>query len=74
MLDESFDLVDNNQERMDRIVAIVKDLCSQDLAAFLKECYNTSMYNQQHHRELAVQTRTQFPDLFFQFINNDQNQ
>jgi hypothetical protein len=69
LIDESFDMIDNNEERMDRIVDVVKDLCRRDLAAFLKECYNTSKYNQQHHRELAVQTRREFPDRFFQFIN-----
>jgi hypothetical protein len=69
VIDESFDSIQNNEERLDRIVAIVNDLCSQDLAAFLKECYNTSKYNQQHHREMAVKVRKEFPQRFFQFIN-----
>jgi hypothetical protein len=69
VIDESFDTIDNGEDRLDRIVAVVNDLCRQDLAAFLKECYNTSKYNQQHHRELAAQTRKEFPQRFFQFIN-----
>lgn len=69
VLDESFDLIDNGEDRLDRIVDVVRDLCRQDLPAFLRECYNTSKYNQQHHRELAVQTRAEFPQRFFQFIN-----
>lgn len=69
VIDESFDSIDNGQDRMDRIIDIVKDLCRQDLAAFLKECYNVSKYNQHHHRELASKTRTEFPERFFQFIN-----
>jgi len=69
VIDESFDSIENNADRLDRIVAIVKDLCSQDLAAFLKECYNTSKYNQQHHREMAATVRKEFPERFFQFIN-----
>jgi len=69
VIDESFDIIDNGEDRLDRIVAVVDDLCKQDLAAFLKECYNTSKYNQQHHRELADQTRKEFPRRFFQFIN-----
>ena len=69
VLDESFDTMDNGKDRLDRIVAVVNDLCQQDLAAFLKECYNTSKYNQQHHLELADRTRNEFPDRFFQFIN-----
>lgn len=69
IIDESFDCIQNNEERLDRIVAVVKDLCAQDLAAFLKECYNVSKYNQQHHREMAAQVRKEFPQRFFQFIN-----
>lgn len=69
VIDESFDLIDNGEDRMDRIIDVVKDLCSQDLPAFLAECYNVSKYNQHHHRELAVKTRAEFPERFFQFIN-----
>lgn len=69
VIDESFDQIDNNQDRIQRIASVVNDLVAQDLVAFLKECYNTSKYNQQHHRELAVKTRQEFPDRFFQFIN-----
>jgi hypothetical protein len=69
VIDESFDNIDNNQDRLDRIAEIVRDLCQQDLAAFLKECYNVSKYNQQHHREMAVRVRQEFPQRFFQFIN-----
>ena len=69
IIDESFDTIENNQDRLDRIVTIVKDLCSQDLAAFLNECYNTSKYNQHHHREMAAKVRNEFPERFFQFIN-----
>ena len=70
VIDESFDFIENGQDRLDRIVDIVQDLCSQDLAAFLTECYNVSKYNQQHHREMAVQVRQEFPNRFFQFIND----
>lgn len=69
VVDESFDKIENNQDRLDRIADVVEDLCKQDLAAFLKECYNTSKYNQQHHREMAVKVRKEFPERFFQFIN-----
>ena len=62
-------MIENNQDRLERVATVIDDLCRQDLAAFLKECYNTSKYNQQHHRELAVETRRAFPDRFFQFIN-----
>ena len=69
VIDESFDQIDNSEDRLDRIVAVVNDLCKQDLSAFLSECHSVSKYNQQHHRELAAQTRAEFPQRFFQFIN-----
>lgn len=72
LIDESFDDIENAQDRMDRIVDIVTDLCQQDLAKFLEECYTVCKYNQQHLAELVVQERRQFPDRFLQFINRYQ--
>jgi hypothetical protein len=69
VIDESFDQIDNNQDRLDRIAQVVDDLCQQDLAAFLQQCYTVSKYNQQHHREMAQKVRQEFPQNFFQFIN-----
>lgn len=70
VIDESFDLIDNSQDRLDRIKLIVEDLCQQDLASFLKECYNICKYNQQHLVELGPKVRQEFPDRFFQFTKN----
>ena len=69
VIDESFDTVDNHQDRMERIAMIVNDLCQQDLASFLNECYNVCKYNQQHLSELRTQVRKEFPDRFQKFIN-----
>jgi hypothetical protein len=69
VIDESFDSIDNHQDRMERIAMIVDDLCQQDLASFLNECYNVCKYNQQHLAELRTQCRKEFPDRFQQFIN-----
>ena len=68
VIDESFDKIENNQERIERIAAIVEDLCQQDLANFLKECYNVCKYNQQHLAEMRIKVRKEFPDRFFNFI------
>jgi hypothetical protein len=70
VIDESFDQIDNNQDRLERIAQVVNDMCRQDLAAFLAECYNVSKYNQQHHSELAIKTRQEFPNRFFEFVND----
>ena len=69
VIDESFDQIDNNQDRLNRVADVVKDLCTQDLVSFLKECYSVSKYNQQHHREMAQRVRQEFPERFFQFVN-----
>jgi hypothetical protein len=69
LIDESFDQMHNDQERIERISDIVEDLCQQDLAKFLKECYNICKYNQQHLAEIRPKIRSEFPERFFQFIN-----
>jgi len=69
VVDESFDSIENHQDRCDRIVQVVTDLCQQDLASFLKECYNVCKYNQQHLAVLRDQERKNFPERFAQFIN-----
>ena len=68
LIDESFDSIDNNSDRLSRISEVVQDLCRQDLAAFVKECYNVCKYNQQHLVEMRTKVRQEFPDRFFQFI------
>lgn len=69
VIDESFDAVDNNNDRLERIAQIVEDLCQQNLAEFLAECYTVCKYNQQHLAEMSICVRQEFPDRFFQFIN-----
>jgi hypothetical protein len=69
IIDESFDRIDDNQKRIERIAKVVEDLCQQDLASFLDQCYNICKYNQQHLAEMRLRVRKEFPDRFFQFIN-----
>lgn len=70
IVDESFDEIDHHQDRMERIVSVVHDICTQDLVSFLAECESVCKYNQQHLVEFSAQHRNQFPDRFFQFIDN----
>jgi len=72
VIDESFDNIEHAQTRLDRIVQIVTDLCRQDLASFLDECYNTCKYNQQHLAEVRDQVRQEFPNRFTQFMSQYQ--
>lgn len=69
VIDESFDRIDNDQERMDRIVSIVKDLCRQDLSGFLAECEEVCKYNQQHLREFSSKVKREFATRFIDFLN-----
>jgi hypothetical protein len=69
VIDESFDLVENHQNRMDRIYTVVQDLCAQDLASFLSACRDICKYNQQHLQELIPRIRSDFPPQFFNLIN-----
>lgn len=68
VIDESFDSIENAQERMDRIIEIVYDLCHQDLNSFLLACQDTCKYNQQRLAELREQVFQEFPDRFFKFV------
>jgi hypothetical protein len=68
VIDESFDNIDDAQQRMDRIIDIVDDLCQQDLISLLSACEATCKYNQQRLAELREQVNQEFPERFFQFI------
>jgi hypothetical protein len=70
VIDESFDLIPNAQDRMDRVTAVVDDLCKQDLASFLAACQDVCKYNQQHLDAFTAQTRSCFSERFFQFLEH----
>ena len=69
LIDESFDQISNNSERLERIALVVEDLCRQDLAKFTEECYNICKYNQQLLSELGPKIRADFPNQLKQYIN-----
>jgi hypothetical protein len=68
VIDESFDTIEDNQKRLQRIATVVTDLCTQDLAKFLQECYNMCKYNQQHLAQLRTIVRKELPARFTQFV------
>jgi hypothetical protein len=70
IIDESFDLVDHHQDRMERIVTVVQDLCGQDLGSFLAQCEDVCKYNQQHLIEFSQQHRLDFPSRFQEFVKH----
>ena len=73
LIDESFDNIDNNQDRLDRVAEVVKDLCRQNLVDFLVAAESISKYNQQHMAELGPRIRRDFPQQFLSFIQQTFN-
>ena len=74
LIDESFDQIDNPQDRIERIATVTKDLCQQDLPAFITAAEEVCKYNQQLLEELRPKVRAEFPERFFQFINRHFNE
>jgi hypothetical protein len=69
LIDESFDSIDNAQDRINRIVTIVDDLCGQDLLQLLAACESVCKYNQQHLREMSHKWQQELPSRFFDFLS-----
>jgi len=72
LIDESFDQIDNNQDRLDRIAHVVGDLCASDLDEFLVAAQAISKYNQQHMAALGPRISQEFPDRFCRFLQQHQ--
>lgn len=68
LIDESFDTIDNNLDRIQRVTQVVQDLCASDLADFIGQARAVCKYNQQHLAELVPQIRQEFPQRFFNFL------
>jgi hypothetical protein len=70
LIDESFDQIENSQDRISRIVEVVEDLCRQNLNEFLAAAEQTCKYNQQHLAVMRQQVCQEFPERFFQFLKH----
>jgi len=68
IIDESFDNIDNDTDRMNAIVSVVGDLCTRNMLQFMSEAESVCKYNQQHLQQLHTQYIEQFPDQLFQFL------
>jgi hypothetical protein len=71
LIDESFDMIDNNQDRLDRIAQVVEDLCASNLAEFLVASQAITKYNQQHLAAEGTRIFREFPDRFVNFIQSN---
>lgn len=73
LIDESFDGIENNQDRLERIKDVIIDLLSQDLDQFMTAARDTSKYNQQHMLTLCQSVRARFPSAFLEFVSQHFN-
>jgi hypothetical protein len=69
LIDESFDAIDNDQDRVERVAEIVQDLCRNNPADFLRAAQDVCVYNQHHIREYARREQQGFLTEFFNFIH-----
>lgn len=70
LIDESFDGIENSQDRIARTAEVIEDLCRQDLVEFLGAAEETCKYNQQHLSEMRIKVRREFPERFFKFLQD----
>ena len=68
IIDETFDLVVDPQQRIEHIGRVIKELCSSDLSNFMLQCKSICKYNQQHMLELNRTHVSAFPEQFINFI------
>jgi ABC-type transporter MlaC component len=69
VIDESFDEIEDNSQRLQMIAAEVQRLCASDLASFAEHTRETCIYNQQRFRELTATVKKQFPQQFQNYLS-----
>ena len=72
LIDESFDHIEDNDARLERVAQEVEWLCQQDLAKFAREAYNICKYNQELLAHLREITRRELPDRISTFLKSYQ--
>lgn len=68
LIDESFDNIENNQQRLTAVASSVEQLANSDLDQFLVAAADICKYNQEYFKEISKQNRADFPDRFFKFL------
>jgi hypothetical protein len=69
LIDESFDMIDNAQDRADAVVAAVKDICYNGASSFLTAAREVCKYNYQHLREHNARERNRLPQNLIVYLN-----
>lgn len=68
IIDESFDLIDSPQDRIEHIGRVINDLCSSDLARYMLQCKDTCKYNQQVMLDYQERHVSKFPQQFVEYL------
>ena len=69
LIDESFDAIDDPQQRAERLVAVVQDICYNGADSFMRASAEVCKYNYQHLREHNARERRKLPDNLLTYIN-----
>jgi hypothetical protein len=68
LIDESFDSIENDQDRIEHAASVIENLCQGDLIKFIAAAKDICKYNQQHYTEKAQKDIQEFPERFQQFL------
>jgi hypothetical protein len=71
VIDESFDLIDNPQDRIERIGSLIGDLCASNLSQFMLQCKDACIYNQQVVLDYQKRYVSAFPEQFCNFLRDN---
>lgn len=74
LIDESWDSITNNVDRLSKINDAIIHLCNSDLTEFLSAAESICKYNQQHMQELSQQVNSRFPQNFLTFVKTHFNE
>ena len=69
LIDESFDSITSDRDRLKRMLDAVDDLCQQDLELFITAAEPICKYNQQHLKQLAADSMATLPQQLLNFIH-----
>ena len=69
IIDEKFDQMADPQLRIERISAIIKDICNSNMSEFLAECKSICKYNQQRMLEYLPHVK-KFPQQFVEYLRD----
>lgn len=71
IIDESFDNIEDNQERLNRVLNVIIDICRAP-REFLSAARDICKYNQEHMIHLQTQINQDFPTKFLKFLRDHQ--